>query len=139
MPTLLDGDYVLVSKYAPWAGPARGTVVAAGLPLIPGTHIVKRIAAVGGDTIEIAHGRFLLDHRDDGAAPGADMAERVLPPATMYLLGDHRAQSVDSRVMGPFPVRSYRGRPVLIYWSSADSKGRWWRSIRWDRIGKRII
>ena len=137
-PTLVDGDYVLMSTHAPWVRPSRGIVVAASLPQIRSTHIVKRIVALGGDTIAIENGRFYLNNKDVGAAPGVNVSQRKLPPGVMYLMGDHRGHSIDSRAIGPFPVDCLWGRPIIIYWSSGNSSGHWWKNVRWSRIGRPI-
>jgi hypothetical protein len=122
-PALLAGDRVLVDRmrYAQ-ALPAAvatllpvrevrpGDVVWLRSPERPGSALVKRCVAVAGE-------------RFDGA---------LLPPGTLAVLGDRRADSRDSRHFGPVARAAVGGRVVLVLWSAEDG------SVRWRRIGARV-
>ena len=52
----------------------------------------------------------------------------IVPPDTVYVLGDNRDNSSDSRVWGPVPLANIKGTVTFIWWSAAD------RGVRWDRV-----
>lgn len=114
-PALHGGDRIAVAKAA---GASRvGDVVVFERPaaVTDGPSLfVKRVVALAGQTVEVADGRLLVDGRPavehylaDGTAteePCGPRDELVVPPGTLYVLGDNRADSTDSRCFGP--VRS---------------------------------
>jgi len=57
----------------------------------------------------------------------------VGPADRIWVLGDNRAESYDSRFWGFVPLSEVHGRPVAIYWSWGRGEG-----VRWGRIGRRI-
>jgi signal peptidase I len=61
--------------------------------------------------------------------PAESLSEREVPPGHVFVLGDHRDRSNDSRnpAVGMIPVGRIKGRAVAIYWSSDEE-------IRWDRF-----
>ena len=116
-PTIAAGDHLLLDKRHP-ADVAVGDVVVAHDPQggDAGGLIVKRVIAVGGDSIGFEDGVLVRNGRPvtepytadflDGVYYGPD----VVPPGTLYLLGDNRLDSVDSRHFGPVPVSAVVGR-----------------------------
>ena len=65
----------------------------------------------------------------------------VVPPRHLFVLGDNRDNSLDSRYWGFVPDSLVRGQPLLVYYSYApDSSSRlaWLTSVRWHRLGSRI-
>ena len=115
-PTISPGDHLLLDK-RDVAGPAVGDVVVVHDPLGDGL-IVKRVVAVGGDTIGFEDGILVRNGRPvdepyttdflDGVYYGPD----VVPPGQLYLLGDNRFDSEDSRNFGPVPADTVVGRVV---------------------------
>ena len=119
-PTLASGDFLLVTRKAPEL--RRGDVVVAvvnesGTPV----ELVKRVIALPGDTIEIRddvayvngiaepnRGQHILVQYTVSRPP------EVVPPGKLYLMGDNRPISEDSRYMGPVPEAGVRGRAVLV-------------------------
>jgi signal peptidase I len=119
-PTLVAGDQVLVDKISPRAHhPRRRDIVTFHLP---GSHqqLIKRVVAVAGDTVGLEDGVLVVD--------GAKLTERFVdhaqmdsvyfgpvrvPPGAVFVLGDDRADSVDSRSFGPVAVRDITGRVLL--------------------------
>jgi signal peptidase I len=65
----------------------------------------------------------------DPTSPPSNHPEMVVPDDYLYILGDHRDRSNDSRFFGPIPVTRVKGRALAIYWSSDADVG-----VRWDRL-----
>ena len=116
-PTLRVGEYFLAdATYYRSRAPSRGEVAVYLHPKQPHLHYIKRIVAVEGDRIAIKGGRAIVNgmiveepYVDAAVSDGrfADMPELRVPPGHVYVLGDNRAHSVDSRDMvahGPVPV-----------------------------------
>ncbi len=70
-----------------------------------------------------------LISREEGTVSRRTAGPLVVPEGHIYVLGDHRSQSQDSRVIGPIPVERVKGRVLFIYLSASDT-GDW----RWDRV-----
>ncbi len=178
--TLLVGDFVLANKqvFAPAGGwrwllpyrePTQGAVVVFLYPVDPGKLLVKRVVAVGGDTVRLRHGDLLRNgrpvaepyaHHDGGGrshfrdefpslletdpevqarwwiALRHEMRDDALPvPAQrLFVMGDNRNDSIDSRFWGFVPRGSVLGEPLLVSFSVNPSK-RGWRAVRWRRTG----
>ena len=99
-PTLnANSDLVLLDRVSPRLGRiATGDIVVADSPTRPGETVCKRVAAVAGERI-----------------PGSFFAD-VVPPGCVWLLGDNRRNSTDSRIYGPVPTDVIKGRVVLRVW-----------------------
>ena len=99
-PTLnANSDLVLLDRVSPRLGRiATGDIVVADSPTRPGETVCKRVAAVASERI-----------------PGSFFAD-VVPPGCVWLLGDNRRNSTDSRVYGPVPTDIVKGRVVLRVW-----------------------
>lgn len=122
-PTLAPGRVILVDKVSGrWRAPRVGDVVTTRDPLT-GETIVKRIVAVGGDDVGIEDGRLVRNGAvvdepgvDTTAMGGAYFGPVAVPAGHVFLLGDHRAESVDSRRFGAVPVSALEGRLVASLW-----------------------
>lgn len=81
---------------------------------------VKRVIASGGQTLEIRKGQAYVDGKElkeEYKVPDSyDMAPTVIPDGQLFVMGDNRANSRDSRFWGLVPVRSVIGRVFLIWW-----------------------
>jgi signal peptidase I len=156
--TLLPGDYVLVARCAyglalPFGGPrlplgrrpGRGDIVVFRAPDRPGECLVKRCVATPGETVAIVNKHIIVGgdtliepaaHHGDAAVHPADydardnLAPVTLEPGQLFVLGDNRDDSEDSRFWGPVPEDGLIGRAILVYWSWDDRQGR----PRWERI-----
>jgi signal peptidase I len=124
-PTLHDGERVVLVRGV--AEPRRGELVALDDPE-GGGLIVKRVVALAGDRVEFDDGRLVLDGRIV-PEPYADLRHvdgvfagpfAPVPPGHVYVLGDRRGDSVDSRTFGPVPVSSLAGRVTARLWPPAS-------------------
>jgi signal peptidase I len=86
-----------------------------------GPPLIKRVIGLPGDLIEIRDGAVYLNGRHldepylDQMTPGT-LAPQVVPADHLFVLGDNRSSSNDSRYFGVVPVRNIRGRAWLCYW-----------------------
>jgi signal peptidase I len=157
-PTLRDGERALVPRFETWlhrmglGSFERGAIVyfpspqqepGAVCPLFC-THLIKRVVAVGGDTLAIAGGRLIVNGRAarepylEGDWNGSfSMPETPIPAGHVFVLGDNRGPygSFDSRVFGPLPSGRIEGRAAWVVWplfSRADDG-----ELRWNvrRLG----
>jgi signal peptidase I len=122
-PTLHDGDLLLVDTAAyPSQGPARGDLILFDPPVVSETPYVKRAIGLPGETIEIgADGYVYVDgQRLDEPYTEAGSTEckaRACEPVTVkegevYVLGDNRRNSADSRIFGPVDIDSVIGKVI---------------------------
>jgi signal peptidase I len=133
------GEYFLAdATFYRGRQPSRGEVAVYVHPKQPDLHYIKRIIAVEGDRIAIKGGRAVVNgvaieepYVNVGApdAAFANIVEIRVPPAHVFVLGDNRANSVDSRdsvAHGPVPVTKLIGRVTDIAFSHALNRmGRW--------------
>ncbi len=154
-PTLMPGDRVAVNMMAyglrvPFTDielidrgePQRGDVVVFKSPA-DGTRLIKRVVAVGGDTVALVDGRLWIDGqplqdavagdiehfgaRDvhlnlrDGGGP--DIAAATIPAGMALVLGDHRGNSADGRFFGLVPMKSLYGKASAVYYRSGEGFG----------------
>ncbi len=135
--TLLPGQYVLVDKLTPrWATYARGDIVVFDPPAswaaeTNGVPLIKRVIGLPGDRVELRDGAVVVNgaalaepylYRDvDGTRqstePQGDGTSRwVVPDGSLFVMGDHRQDSSDSRTFGPVEIAHVVGRGWLRYW-----------------------
>ena len=122
-PTLPSGALLLIDKVT-YHGrdPRRGEVIVTTDPHTGGS-IVKRIVAVGGDSVGIEDGQLVVngtrvdeDYIDNSGMEGYFFGPDVIPAGHVFLLGDNRADSVDSRAFGPVAVGDIDGRVLVRLW-----------------------
>jgi signal peptidase I len=65
---------------------------------------------------------------------GRDCGPFTVPPGNVFVMGDNRDQSYDSRFWGTVPIDDIKGQALIIYWSW-DGPDRW---VRWERIGRLV-
>ena len=117
-PTLTDGDLVVYSRLA--RSYEEGDVVAMRVP--SGDFYIKRVMATGGHSVDVYDGRFYLDgeEADDRYAntsteeeTGAVIYPYKVRDGNVFVLGDNRAVSKDSRMFGEVSLRQIKGRVIL--------------------------
>jgi len=136
-PTVLTGDRIVVDKLAyglrvpltnlrvsEGSEPARGDVIVVASPET-GIILLKRIAAVPGDMVEVIGGRVWIDGSpllsDLGESislergGGPDLSRRRIPEGQYLLLGDNRGDSRDGRIFGLVDRGAILGRAVAVY------------------------
>jgi signal peptidase I len=131
--TFVEGDYVLVDRLSHlWSPYGRGQVIVFQPPPTwadATKPFIKRVIGVAGDTIELRDGRVYVNDvaidepylfRDAaGVAEPTDeynQSEWLVPDGELFVMGDHRQSSADSRVFGTIPVSTVIGRALLRYW-----------------------
>jgi signal peptidase I len=127
--TLLPDQYVLVDKLTPRFNEySRGDVIVFEPPSVyrgDGTPFIKRIIGLPGDHIDIHDGAVYVDEirldepyvraNEPTEANGSE-SSWVIEPGSLFVLGDNRENSSDSRVFGPVLRGSVIGRAWLRYW-----------------------
>ena len=154
-PTLEPGDRVVVDMRAyglriPYTDvevfdngdPRPGDVVVFKSPA-DGTRLIKRVVAVGGDTVALVDGRLWIDGRPlhDPDAPdiehfgdrdvalnlshggGPDIATGTIPAGMALVLGDHRGNSADGRFFGLVPTKSLYAKASAVYYRRGEGFG----------------
>jgi signal peptidase I len=131
--TLHDGDRVFVNKLSyRLHDPNRGDVVV--LHQLSGTSerdLIKRVIALPGETIEVRDCGVIIDGRplDEPyldpqiVTPGncgGDVAPTMVPDDHVFVMGDNRAGSLDSRNLGPIDEDELVGRAFVVFWPKAD-------------------
>ena len=165
--TLLVGDFLFVSKVdygakVPFThlrlpglhAPRRGEVIVFQWPEDPTKDFIKRCVATGGQTVEVRHKQLYVDgvrqvepyvkhtiKEEDpvGYTPRDNYKPPTVAPGEMFMMGDNRDNSNDSRFWGTVPMDLVKGRALFIYFSTAGTS--WWNGvfhIRFDRLFKVI-
>jgi signal peptidase I len=132
--TLMPDQYVLVDKLTPrWSPYVRGDIVVFNPPEhwseANGVPFIKRVIGLPGDTVEIRDGKVYVNgaaldepyvYNDDGSHttnPATPATNRwVVPADELFVMGDHRDNSADSRTFGPIQISHVIGRAWLRYW-----------------------
>ena len=132
--TLQSGQYVLIDKLTPrWTPYQRGDIVVLARPAggggPGGAPLIKRVIGLPGEHVELVGGKVLIDGQElaepylfaeNGVAqatqPTIGTTSWVVPAGQVFVMGDHRRVSADSRTFGPIPMSSVVGRALLRYW-----------------------
>lgn len=144
MDTLLVGDHLLVNKMVyHFFEPERGDIIVFRYPLDEERDFVKRVVGLPGETVEVRGTTVYIDGEPleepyaiyeptPFGSKGYHFGPVKVPPGHLFMMGDNRNNSQDSRVWGPLDESLIHGKAFLIHWS--------WRNntwdIRWRRVGK---
>ncbi|GMQ79768.1 MAG: signal peptidase I [Thermodesulfobacteriota bacterium] len=157
--TLLVGDHILVNKFiygvkvpflqttiVPITNPKHGDIVVFKFPEDPSKDFIKRVIGVAGDVIEVRDKQIYVNskllnhdfgiHTDSYIFPSSvqprdNFGPVVVPEKSLFVMGDNRDQSYDSRFWGFVDMKAVKGKALIIYWSwDKENFG-----VRWNRIG----
>jgi signal peptidase I len=162
IPTLQIGDHILVNKLAygirvplwghyllDFGKVQRGDVIVFIFPEDRSKDFIKRVVGVAGDTVEIRGKKIYINgqqvedphaHFEGGdpqnilPASRDDYGPTKVPENHLFVMGDNRDRSYDSRFWGFVNLDDVRGKAFLIYWSW-DGADRW---VRWERLASLI-
>lgn len=128
-PTLKHHERLIVDKLSYFVSdPKKGEIVVFRYPKDESRDFIKRVIAVGGDTIEMRNGKVLVNgtelkeeyiYKNDPKGPNrSNYRKAVVPEGTIFVLGDNRNNSEDSRFADVdfVPHRLVKGRAVLAFW-----------------------
>lgn len=170
LPTLLIGDHLLVNKFiygirVPFTGqilipiksPKQGDVVVFRFPKDRNIDYIKRVIGIPGDTIEIKDKKVFINGEpfndphaqfSSSAVLSADASPRdnlgpiVVPEQRIFVMGDNRDNSYDSRFWGFVEQRDMLGKAFILYWSWDIDKPLFslerFTSIRFGRLANLI-
>ena len=133
-PTLEEGDRVLINRLSyHFRDPERGDVVIFHSPMSEGEDLVKRVVAVAGDTVAVRDGKlwvngiaqeepYLLEQDFAGVYPD-DGPETLIREGEVFVMGDNRNNSGDSRFFGPIDADLIMGCAFAVYWPIGHWRG----------------
>ena len=158
--TLQIGDHILVNKFiygiklpflmttiVPIKNPKRGDIVVFKFPEDPDKDFIKRVIGIAGDVVECRNKQVYINHKrlnhdfgihtdsniiSRGVQPRDNFGPVIVPENSLFVMGDNRAHSYDSRFWGFVDLKALRGKALIIYWSwDKENFG-----VRWNRIGQ---
>jgi signal peptidase I len=136
--------------------PKRGNIIVFKFPGDPSKDFIKRVVGVGGDTVEIRDKKVYVNGKpevnphaihsdprvfDDPHLYPPEMLKRdnmaplKVPQGKLFVMGDNRDESNDSRFWGFVNISAVRGEAFMIYWSWDSFKK---IGLRWHRLGDLI-
>lgn len=141
LPTIQNGDYIIVNKAAYlFTPPRRGEIIVLESPQGNSSDLIKRIIALPGDTIEINNGTVFVNNTPLVEPyilekPHYTLPPQKIPPDNYFLLGDNRNSSADSHTGWTLPSAKIVGKAWLVYWPPPM-----WRTIKHCtlNVGKQI-
>ena len=125
VPTLEAGDRVLANKFVyRFVEPERGDIVVfGGVAGEEDETLIKRVVGVGGDEIQVQDGILFVNGEPQNEpylnkeSPSKDFFGPIrVPEGHVFLMGDNRSNSSDSRVFGPVPLENLKGGAFFRFW-----------------------
>ena len=158
--TLQIGDHILVNKFIygikipylrdtliPIKSPQREDIIVFKYPVDPKKDFIKRVIGVAGDVVECRDKVLYINskkvnhefgvHTDSriipgGARPRDNFGPITVPENSLFVMGDNRDESFDSRFWGFVDLKAVNGKAFIIYWSwDKENFG-----VRWGRLGQ---
>jgi len=159
VPTLLVGDHILVNKFIygvkipllrktiiPVSEPKRGEITVFIFPNDRSKDFIKRVIGVAGDKIEIKNKKIFINDQEmkdpygtfsdslilpKSMQPRDNFGPVIVPEKSIFVMGDNRDESLDSRFWGFVNLRDVEGKAFIIYWSWNREE----KNLRWERLG----
>jgi len=147
LPTLQIGDHLLVNKFIYWFTDAqRGDIIVFKFPQDEGRDFIKRVIALPGDKVEVRGKRVYVNDKpvqesyavhldpsmqENPHSPRDNFSPVKVPAGQLFMMGDNRDYSMDSRFWGFLDIKKIKGKAFIIYWSWDRERFR----PRWGRIG----
>jgi signal peptidase I len=167
-PTLQIGDHILVNKFVygvkipftdkellPIGHPSRQDIVVFRYPVDPSKDFIKRVIGLPGDTVLIRDKTVFVNGQQieepyavfsdkrvlpATASPRDNMNAITVPENSLFVMGDNRDESYDSRFWKFVDMSQLKGKAFIIYWSwNSDGELSWSPDlsyIRWNRLGR---
>ena len=135
-PTLMDGDFVIYSRMHSEYHP--GDIVS--IRVASGDYYVKRVIAVGGDLVDLRDGRLFVNgteldeewaYGETREESGAIIYPYIVREGNVFVVGDNRTVSLDSRAFGEVNLRQIRGR-IILQAGTGSSNGLYIRTITYE-------
>jgi signal peptidase I len=141
LPNLDDGEMLLVNRnayqyfdfggehYYPFDPPERGDVIVFDPPTGSDKPYIKRVIGLPGEEVTFGDGKVFIDgvlldedyiEERTGCGRRLEYCDVIVPDGYVYVLGDHRTNSSDSRTFGAVPVTNIVGKAWLSYWPAND-------------------
>lgn len=121
-PTLYPLDRVIVNKVSThFQSPVRGDILVFKFPMDPSRDLIKRVIGLEGEIVEIRQNSVYINGRRlvEAYLPHElipDFGPETIPRGHLFMMGDNRNNSDDSRVWGPLDKSLIIGKALLIYW-----------------------
>ena len=139
----LFDDIVLFQKI-----PKRDDIIVFRYPKNENRDFIKRVIGLPGDLLEVRQQKVYINeklfkeehawHTDtlqkSRLVPRDDFGPIIVPPGHLFMMGDNRENSQDSRFWGFLDINKIKGKALVIYWSW-NAKDKW---VRFDRFGQRL-
>jgi signal peptidase I len=148
--SLLVGDHILVNKFIyKFQKPQKGDIIVFKFPPDPEKDFIKRVIGVAGDVIECRDKKLYVNHEpvnhDYGVytdphiipakvRPRDNFGPITVPKDSLFVMGDNRDESFDSRFWGFVDLKAVNGKAFVIYWSLNQTNAQ----VRFNRIGKTL-
>ena len=124
-PNLYEGEFVVVNRLAyRWAAPERGDIIVFYFPDNPQKRYIKRVIGIEGDSVSASGGQVYVNgdplYEPYLASAPNYTGEWQVGPGELFVLGDNRNNSNDSKSWGNLKMEAVIGKAIFIYWPIKD-------------------
>lgn len=124
VPTLMVNDRVLVNKFIyRFTDPVKGDILVFKSVEGDDQDLIKRVIGTPGDTIRVQNGRLFVNgelqrepYVNKKMPDRSFFGPETVPPDHVFMMGDNRANSQDSRFFGPVPYENIEGEAFVLFW-----------------------